>query len=97
MTLNITLADRAGPIAPLASAAWQVFHTLSFASLSGLWRYRIGFIAALVTILVVQYAKSPWRRVPPGPRGLPILGNALQLQDKRWMFGKDCKRKFGAF
>ena len=25
-----------------------------------------------------------------------MLGNALQLQDKRWMFDKACKLEFGA-
>ncbi|KAI0293116.1 cytochrome P450 [Russula brevipes] len=55
---------------------------------------RLALITALVIILSVQYARSPWRRVPPGPRGLPFLGNALQLHDKGWMFQKECKRKY---
>ncbi|KAI0246646.1 hypothetical protein BJV78DRAFT_1134770 [Lactifluus subvellereus] len=48
-------------------------------------------------VLAVQYARSPWRKVPSGPRGLPVFGNARQSQDKSWLFGKDCKRQFGAF
>jgi hypothetical protein len=51
-------------------------------------------ILCLVVILAARYITSPWRKVPPGPKGLPILGNALQLKDKQWMFEKDCKRKF---
>jgi hypothetical protein len=56
---------------------------------------RFALFMGLVIVLATQYAKSPWRKVPPGPRGFPILGNALQLQDKTWLVGKDCKRKFG--
>ena len=85
----MTLDDNAaGAIAPLSS--------LLLASLSELLTPRLGLIATLVGILVVQYARSPWRRVPPGPMGIPILGNALQLQNKDWMFGYECKRKFGS-
>ena len=67
---------------------------LSFAALSQLLAPRFGFILCLIVVLAAQYATSPWRKVPPGPKGLPALGNVLQLKDKRWMFGKDCKRNF---
>ena len=69
-------------------------HWLSFAAVSQLLTPRVGFILGLVIILVVKYATSPWRKVPPGPKGLPILGNALQLKDRRWMFEKQCKLNF---
>jgi hypothetical protein len=64
-------------------------------SLSQLQNPRIALITTLVLILTVRYVRSPWRKVPPGPKGLPILGNALQLQNKGWMFGRECKRNFG--
>ena len=57
---------------------------------------RISFITALVIFLVVRYVKSPWRKVPPGPKGLPFIGHAFRLCDKDWMFEKDIKRKFRA-
>jgi hypothetical protein len=75
-------------IAPLGS--------LSYASLSQLLTPRLGLITTLVVILVARYVRSPWRRVPSGPKGLPIIGNALQLQNKSWMFERECKRKFGS-
>ena len=65
-------------------------------SLSQLQNPRIALITTLIIILTVRYVRSPWRKVPPGPKGLPILGNALQLQNKGWMFGRECKRKFGS-
>jgi hypothetical protein len=78
--------DLAGANAPSPSSF------LSHASFSQL----LALMATVVVILVAQYVRSPWRKVPPGPKGLPILGNALQLQNKDWMYGAECKRKFGS-
>lgn len=62
---------------------------------SQLQNARIPLIATLIVILTVRYVRSPWRKVPPGPKGLPILGNVFQRHDNGWMFGTECKRKFG--
>src|SRR5712672_682896 len=96
MTLDSTSAAAVNSTAPLGCSGSQIIHCLSFASLSQLLTSRLGLIAGFVIILVVKYVSSPWRSVPLGPKGLPMLGNALQLQDKRWMFDKACKLGFGA-
>ena len=79
------------------SGAIASFGSLLLASLSQLLTSRLVFIATPVIILVAvaQYVRSPWRKVPPGPKGLPIFGNAFELQNKVWMFESECKRKFG--
>lgn len=70
-------------------------NNLLFSSLSQLLTTHFALTVTLVIIMVAQYVRSPWRKVPPGPKGLPIFGNAFQLQDKGWMFESECKRKFG--
>ena len=57
----------------------------------------VGIILGLVIILVVGYIRSPWRKLPPSPRRLPILGHALHLGDSSWLLSKDCKERFGQF
>jgi hypothetical protein len=56
-----------------------------------------GIILGLVIISAVGYARSPWRKLPPSPPRVPILGNVLQLRDKSWLLSTDCKDRFGEF
>jgi len=70
---------------PIVKAIWEINTLMA------------GIVLGLVVIFAVRYTRSPWRKLPPSPRRLPILGNTLQLRDKSWLFSKDCKERFGTF
>jgi len=53
--------------------------------------------ALLVVTLLVSYLRNQWKRKspPPGPSGLPVLGNALQLGEFPWLNFTAWKDKYG--
>ena len=56
-----------------------------------------GIAAGLVGTLVVRYLKSPWRKLPPGPPGLPFIGNALQFKSEQWLQYSSWRKEYGMF
>ena len=51
----------------------------------------LGFILWFIT----KYAQRAFRRLPPGPKGLPLVGDLLHIADQDWLASPQRKDEYG--
>ena len=57
--------------------------------------FHIGIILGLIMICTALYLPSPYRKLPPGPRGYPFIGNLLDLRSGQWLKFAEWRKKYG--
>jgi hypothetical protein len=52
-------------------------------------------LLSFVLWLIARLAKRAFRNLPPGPKGLPIIGDVLHIADQDWLASPKRKDEYG--
>jgi hypothetical protein len=59
--------------------------------------FSIGAILGLIVLYTARYFASPYRKLPQGPRGYPIIGNIIEIRAGQCFTFSKWQKKYGQF
>ena len=66
-----------------------------FISMSGVRTTDLLIATSLIVWLIARFARRAFRNLPPGPKGLPIVGDVRHIANQGWLVSPQRRDEYG--